>query len=333
MKGFSIGYRTLKTAIGATISIGLAEYFGLDFFTSAGILTILSIQTTKKQSLHEVYTRLLASIIGMIMAFLFFEGVGYHPIVLGCMILLYLPILVMLNIIPAFVSSVVIILHIFHTGDFTTALLKNELSLMLIGFGTGLALNIYMPDIKHKLEQYLIRIEELYTAIFVEIEKYLRNGDTSWDGKELLEAVEVLNQAKSLAFQDVENHLTRRENLYYMYFDIREQQFEIIERVLPKITDLPVIVEQAELVADFLADMSQNINSAGNTANKYREKLEVVKAEFAKLPLPTTHENFLAMASLYQFIEEMDLYLAIKKDFKGISPSRKHFKKKSNDEN
>jgi hypothetical protein len=39
------------------------------------------------------------------------------------------------------------------------------------------------------------------------------------------------------------------------------------------------------------------------------------------------------MASLYQFIEEMDLYLAIKKDFKGISRSRKHFKKKSNAEN
>ncbi|MGE7921175.1 aromatic acid exporter family protein [Viridibacillus sp. NPDC093762] len=332
MKGFSIGYRTLKTAIGAAISIGLAEYFGLEFFTSAGILTILSIQTTKRKSLHEVYTRVLASIIGMMMAFLFFEGVAYQPIVLGCMILLFLPVLVMLKITPAFVSSVVIILHIFHTGNFTTGLLMNELSLMLIGFGTGLALNIYMPDIKHRLEKYRIRIEELYTAIFVEIEKYLRNGDTSWDGKELVEAVEVLNRAKSLAFQDVENHLTRRENLYYMYFDIREQQLEIIERVLPKITDLPVIVEQAELVADFLADMSQNINS-GNTANKYREKLGVVKAEFAKLPLPTTHEAFVAMASLYQFIEEMDLYLAKKRDFKGLSPSRKHFKKKSNAEN
>lgn len=73
MKGFSIGYRTLKTAIGAAISIGLAEYFGLDFFTSAGILTILSIQTTKRKSLHEVYTRVLASIIGMMMAFLFLK--------------------------------------------------------------------------------------------------------------------------------------------------------------------------------------------------------------------------------------------------------------------
>ncbi|MGE7623722.1 aromatic acid exporter family protein [Viridibacillus sp. NPDC096237] len=323
MKGFSIGYRTLKTAIGATISIGLAQLFGLNFYTSAGILTILSIQPTKKKSLYEVYTRILGSIIGITLAFLFFEGVAYEPIVLGCMILLFLPILVMLKITPAFVSSIVIVLHIFHTKNFTNELLINELSLMLIGFGTGLAMNLYMPDIKHRLEKYRIRIEELYSAIFIEIEKYLRNSDTSWDGKELVEAMEVLNRAKSLAYKDVENHLTRRENLYYMYFDIREQQLEIIERVLPKITNLPVIVEQAELVADFMEDLSQNVHS-GNTASKYREKLDAVKVDFAKLPLPTTHENFLAMASLYQFIEEMDHYLAIKQSFKGLSVSRKH---------
>lgn len=78
----------------------ISRILRLRFFTSAGILTILSIQTTKRKSLHEVYTRVLASIIGMMMAFLFFEGVAYHPIVLGCMILVFLPVLVMLKITP-----------------------------------------------------------------------------------------------------------------------------------------------------------------------------------------------------------------------------------------
>lgn len=32
---------------------------------------------------------------------------------------------------------------------------------------------------------------------------------------------------------------------------MREQQLEIIERVLPKVTTLPVIVQEAEIVADF----------------------------------------------------------------------------------
>lgn len=45
---FKIGYRTLKTAIGTTISISIAKLIGLDSFASAGILTILCIKVTRK---------------------------------------------------------------------------------------------------------------------------------------------------------------------------------------------------------------------------------------------------------------------------------------------
>lgn len=73
MKKFSIGYRTLKTAFGAAIAIAIAQYFELASYASAGILTILCVQPTKKKSLHAAYTRFVASIIGMLYAFLSFE--------------------------------------------------------------------------------------------------------------------------------------------------------------------------------------------------------------------------------------------------------------------
>lgn len=317
MKKFSIGYRTLKTALGASIAIAIAQYFDLQFFSAAGILTILCVQPTKKKSVHAVYTRVVASIIGIILAYLFFEIFGYHPIILGLMILLFIPTIVSFKVSAGFVSSAVIIMHIYSVADFTLDLLYNELALMAIGYSVGLLVNMYMPDIQPELNYYRHKIEILYKKIFSEIAKYLREGDTLWDGKELVEAVEVLNKAKALAFYDVENHLTRKENLYYLYFDMREKQLEIIERVLPKITALPVIVQQAELVSVFMDDLSENVHS-GNTASHYREKLEDVKVEFAKMPLPDDHQTFLAMAALYQFIEEMDAYLAIKQSFKGM---------------
>lgn len=43
-----IGYRTLKTAIGATIAMSIAGALGLKYSVSAGIITILSIQNTKE---------------------------------------------------------------------------------------------------------------------------------------------------------------------------------------------------------------------------------------------------------------------------------------------
>ncbi|WP_332645251.1 aromatic acid exporter family protein [Lysinibacillus sp. 54212] len=317
MKKFSIGYRTLKTAVGASIAIAVAQYFDLHFYTAAGILTILCVQPTKKKSLYAVYTRVVASLIGMALAYIFFEIFGYNPVVLGIMLVLFVPTIVSLGVSAGFVSSAVIILHIYSEANFTIALFYNELGLMAIGYLTGLAVNMYMPDIQKQLDRYRIEIEALYRNVFSEIAKYLRSGDTLWDGNELVQAVTILNKAKALAFQDVENHITRKDNIYYVYFDMREQQLEIIERVLPKITALPVIVQQSELVAVFMEELSENVHS-GNTASYFREKLEEVKVEFAKMPLPNDHQTFLAMAALYQFIEEMDAYLAIKESFRGM---------------
>ncbi|MER1984942.1 MAG: aromatic acid exporter family protein [Solibacillus sp.] len=322
MKKFSIGYRTLKTAVGASLAIAVAQFFDLEFFASAGILTILSVQLTKRKSVHAVYTRIVASAVGMLFAYIFFEIFGYNPLILAVVLVLYLPISVSLGVAEGFVSSAVILMHIYSKANFTLDLLMNEVSLMVIGFGMGLLVNMYMPDISVNIERYRVTIEQLYKKILAEIALYLRNGDTLWDGKELIEAEQQLQKAKALAFLDVQNHLTRKDNLYYVYFDMREKQLEIIERVLPKITALPVMPEQATLVAEFMEDLSEHVHS-GNTASHFREKLDVVKEEFAKMPLPHDHEMFLAMAALYQFIEEMDQYLMIKQSFKGLQIEKK----------
>lgn len=52
---------------------------------------------------------------------------------------------------------------------------------------------------------------------FLEIANYLREGDTLWDGQEIIEAITALNNAKSLAFKDVENHFMRRKKMITMF--------------------------------------------------------------------------------------------------------------------
>nr|WP_241463087.1 aromatic acid exporter family protein [Listeria aquatica] len=44
-----LGMRTLKTAFGATLAIFIAEFLKLDYAVSAGVITVLSIQNTKKK--------------------------------------------------------------------------------------------------------------------------------------------------------------------------------------------------------------------------------------------------------------------------------------------
>lgn len=317
LKPYSIGYRTMKTALGVAIAIYLAQLLQLDYYVSAGILTILCIQPTKKKSIRAAFSRFIASMIGILYAFIFFEGIAYHPIMIGILIVLFIPLLVTLRFQDGFVSSSVILLHLYDAKNLDLDLLTNELILMLVGFGTALAVNMYMPSIEKKLDNYRHDIENLYASIFREIVVYLREGESVWSGKELMDARKLLEKAKALAYQDVENHITRHENKYYHYFEMREQQLEIIERILPKITALPVIVDQTDLVADFLEDLAEHVHS-GNTAYRYISKLDKVKENFAALPLPDRHEKFLAMAELYQVIHEMETYLEIKQSYKGF---------------
>ncbi|MCM3669560.1 aromatic acid exporter family protein [Mesobacillus maritimus] len=315
---FRIGYRTVKTALGTAIAIILAQYLGLENFTSAGILTILCIKVTKKRSLRASWDRVLACAIAMGLSSLFFEMFGYHPVVIGFMLMVFIPVAVMARAADGIVSSSVIMLHIYSAGQVTFSLLLNELGIVIVGIGVALLMNLYMPSADQQLHKYQIQIEENFKKIFLEIVSFLRNGDSRWDGRELTETADLLEKAKALASQDVENNLMRNENLYYQYFKIREKQFDLIERVLPAVTSIPSQVEQGELIADFMEELSEAVKP-GNTVLVYLEKLYRMKTEFETMELPKTREEFEARASLLHFVNEIESYLLLKRSFKGIN--------------
>ena len=317
MVKFRIGYRTMKTALGTAIAIILAQYLGLENFTSAGILTILCIKVTKKRSLRASWDRVLACAIAMGLSSFFFEMFGYHPVVIGFMLMVFIPVAVMARAADGIVSSSVIMLHIYSAGQVTFSLLLNELGIVFVGIGVALLMNLYMPSADQQLQKYQIQIEENFKKIFLEIVSFLRNGDSRWDGRELTETAELLEKAKALASQDVENNLMRNENLYYQYFKIREKQFDLIERALPAVTSIPSQVEQGELIADFMEELSEAVKP-GNTVLVYLEKLYRMKTEFETMELPKTREEFEARASLLHFVNEMERYLLLKRSFKGI---------------
>ncbi|KGM46208.1 aromatic acid exporter family protein [Neobacillus niacini] len=311
---YRIGYRTIKTALGTAISILLAQQLGLHNFASAGILTILCIKVTKRKSIRASWDRFLACTLAMPFSSLFFELIGYHPIVIGIMLLFFIPTVVMFKANDGIVTSSVIILHIYMANKLSLALYLNELGVIIIGIGVALLINLYMPSADDKLKHYQMRIEENFKVIFYEMVSYLRTGESTWSGKEITETANLLEEAKLFAFRDVENHFLREENDYFHYFKMREKQFEIIERVLPIVTSLTVTLPQGKMIAEFLQELSQHIQPV-NTAHIYLEKLKEMKKEFEEMDLPKTREEFEVRASLLQLVKEMNEYLIIKSTF------------------
>ncbi|MED3995210.1 aromatic acid exporter family protein [Peribacillus frigoritolerans] len=314
---FKIGYRTIKTALGATLAIIIAQMLSLEYFSAAGIITILCIQVTKKKSVYASWHRFLACLIAMAYASLLFQFIAFHPLIIGLILLIFIPTAVALKINEGIVTSSVIIMHLYGSGNITFSLLINETILIAVGVGVALVMNLYMPSVDDKLLAYQESIETNFSAILMGIVRYLRDNDHTWDGKEITETANLLNQAKSLAFRDVENHFLREEDLYYHYFKMREKQFEIIERILPLVTNIPLVVKQSGIVADFIEDLAENVHPQ-NTAILYLKKLEEMEIHFRGMALPHTREEFESRAALLQLMKEMERYLLLKHSFKGL---------------
>ena len=325
---FRIGYRTIKSAIGATAAIMLAQYVGLNNYVSAGILTILCIQVTKRKSLEASWERILSCIAGIIFSILFFEGIGYHPLVIGVLLLLFIPTAVLLKASEGIVSSTVIILHFYVNGHVTYGFILNELAIMVIGIGMALLVNLYMPSVDHKVVNYQKRIEANFRKIFLEIVRFLREGNLEWDGKEIPDTIKLLSEAKLLSIQVMENRFLHHDDFYYTYFSMREKQFEIIERVLPIVTSISYTVQQGKMIADFIEELSEHID-AENTADVYLDQLHSMHDYFQSMDLPKTREEFEIRAALLHFIKEMEQYLIIKRSFKIVERKRNNKRKLS----
>ncbi|ANB60757.1 aromatic acid exporter family protein [Anoxybacteroides amylolyticum] len=313
-----IGYRTIKTAIGVAISIIVAQHFDLSNFASAGIITLLCIQVTKKKSLETAWARFLACLIAIVFSFVFFEGIAYHPIIVGLLLLLFIPTTVRLRLTDGIATSSVVILHFYSAKRFTFDMVINEVFLITIGIGVALIVNMYMPSVESKLKEHQRIVEDLFRIIFKEIVKYLRTNESNWDGKELMLVADVLREAKALAWRNAENHFWRNEEGYYHYFRMREKQFEIIERVLPLVTSFTYTVEQRMAVANFIDELSDAIHP-GNTADRFLRQLHEMKKQAERMPLPKTREEFEERAALLHLVKELEQYLIIKSQFHPLS--------------
>jgi len=310
-----MGYRTIKTAVGAGLAIWIASLLDLEFATFAGIIVIMCIEKTKKKTLITMKDKFFASLLSLIIGALFFEVLGYNPIVFSLFILLFVPILVRTHIQAGFVTSMVVVLHVYTVKDASWAMFLNELYIIFIGMGIALLVNSFMPNFKRDIENFKKEIEQKFEIILFEFSAHLRDSMRKWDGKEILEVEDLINQSKNIAIQDVENRLLRKQNIDYYYLEMREDQLELLKHMMKIVaifSSFSLDVKQKEMFADFLENLSRNVHS-GDTTEISLNELEELNALIRKMELPKTREEFEIRANLFYLIFEMKNYLNIKK--------------------
>lgn len=309
-----IGYRTIKTAIGVPIAIFIAQFIGLSNFTSPAILTILCIKPSRKKSFISAWDRFVACMVGMILSFLLFEFISYNPLVIGLLLLVFIPITVFLKVTPGIVTSSVIIMNLYSKGHINLSLIIEQFMIIVIGIGTALCLNLYMPSLENRLQEYQEELEGRIQIILLEIAKYIRDENTLWDGKELIEASEILKKASNLVATDKENHLLRSKHTYNDYFMMREKQLDLLRSMIPLVSRIDHVDLISDKIASFFEDLSDAV-SPKNTATIFLEELNELREIFRAGELPTTREEFEIRANLFRLLHEIEDYLNIKSKF------------------
>ena len=322
-----IGYRTIKTAIGTPLAVTIAQLIGVTNIMSAGILTILCIQPSRKKSVESAWHRFIACLIAIVFSIVFFETLGYTPFTLAILLTLFIPTTVYLKIEKGIMTSTVITLNLYVLGSIQFSFIKEQIILIVIGIGTGLLMNLYMPSLDDKMKKKQSELEDNFQIILTEIARYIRKGNLDWSGKEFAYTGKILDEAMQLVELDKENHLFRDQHSYYNYFTMRSSQFEILENMLPLATRLPQKDDVSTLVSDFFLKLADSIQPE-NTAFIFLAELNELRETFKQKELPQTQEEFETRASLFQLIHELEEYLKLKQKYKKPDVRKLNLKRK-----
>lgn len=307
-----MGFRTMKTAVGAGLAIWIADLAQLQFSTFAAIIVIMCIEKTKKRSLAAIMDKLFACLLALLLGGGFLELFGYYPIVFSIFILLFVPLLVRAKIQGGFVTSMVVFLHLYALENVTLSIMLNEFYIILIGIGIAAMLNSYMPSVREHIRNYRKEIEQRFSTILYEFSAYLRNPERNWDGKEVIEVEDIITEAKNTALKDSENHLIRKQYEDLFYLEMRENQLDLLRRMLPVVSSLGIRVKQKEIFAEFLEFLSQHVHS-GDTTELSLQKLDECWKLIRETDLPQTREEFETRAGLFYLMNEIENYLHIKR--------------------
>lgn len=309
-----IGLRTIKTVIASVLAILIATQLHLLYATAAGIIAILSVGNTKKTSLKSGLGRVLSLGLAIILSFICFTTLGFHPWAFGIFLLVFIPLSVRFNLADAIVVNSVLITHFLVEKSFSWQMILNETLLMAIGVGLALLLNLYMPDNEKQLKEDIKAIEEDFrTIIFamaahLNLEKMAPLDDACLDLRLKLRA--ALNQAHI----HQKNQWISEEDYYSEYFSMRLAQL----RILRDMVNLLIEIDIDGLFVDELRKVL--ISTAENFAEENDGKLilwqiEAVYQNYRQKPLPQTREEFENRALLFQFLQSFRSFIEIKAIF------------------
>ncbi len=307
--------KTVKIALGSAIAILLADMFGLKYSASAGIIALLTIQNTKKQTILLAFQRVASFGICLVLNFAIYNFFGYHQLTYAAFLLLFIAIIYILGWDGVISTNAVISTHFLMEASMSMPLVINELWLTLIGTFVGVIINMYIPKKTDIIRKDIEKIENDMKKIVENMAKYILLMDRSdYDGDLIVQLEEYLSHAHDRAIEDRENNLFKDCDYHIKYMEMRINQCGALHRIHETIHSLNYIPQQAVIVSEVMETISMGIHDKDNAIEGIRN-VENIWKEMKLQPMPKTRVEFENRAKLYHICLELEYFLELKYDF------------------
>lgn len=311
----NILFNTIKITAASMIAILAAFALQLDFAVSAGIIAILSIQPTKKETMKTALGRFLAFLCALVIAYVCFMASGFNVTAFGVYLFLFILICLKFKWNSAMAMDSVLITHFLSVGSMNMEMIINELLIFILGVSAGIIANIH-------LKKDIVTIEELKNLTDNQIkkillrmsERILTEDISDYNGECFNVLYGYLRQAKNIADINYQNQFKKDDIFDMEYLKMREKQCQILYEMYKNVRRIKTTPVQAEKISSFLKMVSEEYhkdNTADELILKFHELDDGMKSE----PLPVKRSEFEDRAQLFSLLRLLEEFLEIKGEF------------------
>lgn len=305
--------KMIKISFGCCIAVLIADGLRLSGSTSAGIITLLSIQNTKRETLAIAGKRFLAFFAAIAVAYLTFIPLDFRVAAFGLFLFFFTFFCYGTGLEAGVSTNTVLVTHLWKAHSFSPSFIVNEFFLLAIGIAVAVLVNLYMPRI---LET--IRMDQ--NTLDQALKQLLEHMANMLEGTEKMEETafqKLENNGKAAlerAYRNMNNTLAVDMRYYVQYIEMRMDQCALLKRIYKNLNRLQCPTIQAKGIAQFMREIAGSLEAPKNTI-PLLEDLEEMRRHFRSGKLPVTRAEFETRAVLFTILIDLEYLLLAKKKF------------------
>lgn len=306
--------KVIKLSFGCSLAIFIAWLLRLEYSTVAGVIVLLTVKNTKKETLKGVIGKVYGFIICTVFSYLCFNIFGYRLISFSIFIFIIIALCFLFKIQDVIAMCVVIASHYFLQEEISTKWILNEAGIFAIGTSIGVIINMYIPTNIYKIYEGQKKLQKEVSNVLIDIADIIVNPtkENKYD-KDLYTLNSLINSSISEAYDNINNNLLSDTRFFLDHMDIIKSQRDILENLYSYVSQLTCIPPQAHIISAFIHKIGHTKFEA-ETGNLLIEELDRLILNMKNQPLPINRIEFENRAILFLCLIELKQFLINRKN-------------------